>query len=61
MSQGDRCNAGDGQAPRLSRNVALIANLQESRAKFVCDDMSDANELTIHLFAAIAEHERKLI
>jgi len=39
----------------------LIANLQESRAKFVCDDMSDANELTIHLFAAIAEHERKLI
>jgi DNA invertase Pin-like site-specific DNA recombinase len=46
---------------RLSRNVAFIANLQESRAKFVCADMPDANELTIHLFAAIAQHERKLI
>jgi DNA invertase Pin-like site-specific DNA recombinase len=46
---------------RLSRNLAFIANLQESRAKFVCADMPDANELTIHLFAAMAQHERKLI
>lgn len=46
---------------RLSRNVAFIANLQESGAKFVCCDLPDANELTIHLFAAIAQHERKLI
>jgi DNA invertase Pin-like site-specific DNA recombinase len=46
---------------RLSRNVAFIANLRESGAKFVCCDLPDANDLTIHLFAAIAEHERKLI
>jgi DNA invertase Pin-like site-specific DNA recombinase len=46
---------------RLSRNVAFIANLQQSAAKFVCADMPDANELTIHLFAAIAQHERKII
>ena len=46
---------------RLSRNVAFIANLQESGTKFVCADLPDANELTIHLFAAIAQHERKLI
>jgi DNA invertase Pin-like site-specific DNA recombinase len=46
---------------RLSRNLAFIANLQDSNAKFVCADMPDANELTIHLFAAIAQHERKLI
>jgi len=46
---------------RLSRNVAFIANLQESKARFVCADLPDANELTIHLFAAIAQHERKLI
>ena len=46
---------------RLSRNVAFIANLQEAKVKFVCADMPDANELTIHLFAAIAQHERKII
>ncbi len=46
---------------RLSRNVAFIANLQESGTKFVCCDLPDATELTIHLFAAIAQHERKLI
>jgi DNA invertase Pin-like site-specific DNA recombinase len=46
---------------RLSRNVAFIANLQESRVKFVCADMPDANELTVHLLAAIAQHERKVI
>jgi DNA invertase Pin-like site-specific DNA recombinase len=43
---------------RLSRNVAFIANLQESHVKFVCADMPDANELTVHLLAAIAQHER---
>jgi DNA invertase Pin-like site-specific DNA recombinase len=46
---------------RLSRNVAFLANLKESGVKFVCADMPDANELTIHLFAAIAQHERKII
>lgn len=46
---------------RLSRNVAFIAKLQESSAKFACADMPDANQLTIHIFAALAEHERKMI
>jgi len=46
---------------RLSRNVAFIATLQEGGVRFLCADMPDANELTIHLFAAIAQHERKII
>ena len=46
---------------RLSRNMAFIARLQESGAQFVCADMPEANELTVHLLAAIAQHERKLI
>jgi DNA invertase Pin-like site-specific DNA recombinase len=41
--------------------VAFIANLQESHVKFVCADMPDANELTVHLLAAIAQHERQVI
>ena len=39
---------------RLSRNVRFLAELQESKVKFQCADMPKADELTIHLFAAIA-------
>jgi DNA invertase Pin-like site-specific DNA recombinase len=46
---------------RLSRDIEFIARLQKASTKFVCADMPDANELTIHLFAAIAQHERQMI
>jgi DNA invertase Pin-like site-specific DNA recombinase len=46
---------------RLSRSVAFIANLMESRADFVIVDMPDANRLTIHIMAAVAENEREMI
>jgi DNA invertase Pin-like site-specific DNA recombinase len=46
---------------RLSRNVRFIAELQESKVQFVCADMPEATELTIHIFAALAQHERKAI
>jgi DNA invertase Pin-like site-specific DNA recombinase len=46
---------------RLSRNLAFIATLQEAGVKFVAADMPEANELTIHVMAAMAQHERKAI
>ena len=46
---------------RLSRNVAFLAALQESGARFVATDMPEANELTIHIMAAVAQAERKAI
>ena len=46
---------------RLARNVAFISNLMESRVDFVAVDMPDANRLTIHILAAVAEHEREAI
>jgi DNA invertase Pin-like site-specific DNA recombinase len=46
---------------RLSRNVLFLAQLQESKVKFVCCDMPEATELTIHIYAAIAQWERKRI
>lgn len=46
---------------RLARNVAFIAGMMESRVKFVACDMPDANELTVHVMAAFAEHEAKRI
>jgi DNA invertase Pin-like site-specific DNA recombinase len=46
---------------RLARNVAFIANLMESGVDFVAVDMPTANRLTIHILAAVAEHERETI
>jgi DNA invertase Pin-like site-specific DNA recombinase len=46
---------------RLSRNLAFIATLMESGVEFVAADMPFANKLTIHILAAVAEHEREAI
>ena len=44
---------------RLARNVAFIATLMESTSDFVAVDLGPmANRLTLHLMAAMAEHER---
>jgi DNA invertase Pin-like site-specific DNA recombinase len=46
---------------RLARNVAFIANLMESGVEFTAVDMPSANRLTLHILAAVAEHEREMI
>ena len=46
---------------RLARNVSFIANLMDGGVEFVACDMPHANRLTLHLLAAIAEHEREMI
>lgn len=46
---------------RLSRNVAFLATLQDSGVKFIAADMPEANELTVHIMAAVAQAERKAI
>jgi len=46
---------------RLSRNLAFIANLMDGKVDFVCCDMPQATRLTIHVLAAVAEHEREMI
>jgi len=46
---------------RLSRSVAFLAALQDSGVQFVAADMPEANEVTIHIMAAIAQAERKAI
>jgi len=42
---------------RLARNVHFTSGLMESGVEFVACDNPDANPLTIHLLAAMAEHE----
>ena len=46
---------------RLSRNLAFIAALMESGVEFVAVDNPHATKLTVHILAAVAEHERDLI
>jgi DNA invertase Pin-like site-specific DNA recombinase len=46
---------------RLARNVAFVSNLMESGVEFMAVDFPQANRLTIHILAAVAEHEAKAI
>jgi DNA invertase Pin-like site-specific DNA recombinase len=46
---------------RLARNVHFITGLEESKVAFIAVDMPDANELTVHIFAVMAQHEANLI
>lgn len=46
---------------RLARNVAFISNLMESGVDFTAVDFPSANRLTIHILAAVAEHEAHII
>ena len=46
---------------RLARNVHFISGLMESGVEFTACDMPEANRLTLHILAAVAEHEREAI
>lgn len=46
---------------RASRSVAVIANLMESKVKFVALDNEAANPLTIYVLSALASHEATAI
>ncbi|MCQ0990069.1 recombinase family protein [Jiella marina] len=46
---------------RLSRNVHFLSGLKDAGVDFVAADMPDANKLTVHILAAVAEHEREMI
>ena len=46
---------------RLARNVHFISSLMDSGVEFVACDFPEANRLTVHILAAVAEHEAGLI
>jgi DNA invertase Pin-like site-specific DNA recombinase len=46
---------------RLARNVSFVSALMDSGVDFVCADFPTANRLTIHVLAAVAEHEAAMI
>ena len=46
---------------RLARNVHFISSLMESGVDFIAVDFPQANRLTVHILAAVAEHEAAMI
>ena len=46
---------------RLARNVAFVSNLMEAGVDFEAVDHPTVNRLTIHILAAVAEHEARMI
>ena len=46
---------------RLARNVLFTSALMEAGVEFEAVDFPQANRLTIHILAAVAEHEAKVI
>lgn len=46
---------------RLSRDLYFITHLQRTGVKFTIAEMPDANELTVHIYTAMAQHERQII
>ena len=49
------------QIDRLARNVAFTSALMDAGVDFVACDQPHANRLTIHILAAVAEHEAGMI
>ena len=46
---------------RLARNVGFLTTLMNDGVEFTCCDMPQANKLTIHILAAVAEAEAEAI
>jgi DNA invertase Pin-like site-specific DNA recombinase len=46
---------------RLARNVAFVSRLMEAGVDFEAADFPQANRFTVHILAAVAEYEARLI
>ena len=46
---------------RLARNVHFVSGLMESGVEFIAADMPTVNRRTIHILAAVAEEEARMI
>ena len=57
-----RCEVAVAKLDRLSRDVAFIAGLMAQRVPFIVTALGkDVDPFTLHIYAALAEKERRLI
>ena len=62
MAHKERCPVIVAKLDRLSRDVAFISGLMVQRVLFVVAELgADADPFMLHLYAALAEKERRLI
>jgi len=62
VAKAARCPVLVSKLDRLSRDVAFIAGLMAQRVPFVVAELgSDADSFMLHIYAALAEKERRLI
>lgn len=62
VAQGARCPLVVARLDRLSRNVHFIAGLMEHQVHFVVARLGrDCDEFTLHIYASLAQQERKLM
>jgi DNA invertase Pin-like site-specific DNA recombinase len=57
----NKCKLVVAKLDRLSRNLAFLSALMESKVPLVCCDNPAATELTLGILAVIAQHEAKAI
>ncbi len=56
LTQPHRATLIIAKLDRLARNVHFISSLMEAGVDFVAVDFPQANRLTVHILAAVAEH-----
>jgi DNA invertase Pin-like site-specific DNA recombinase len=62
LARSEGCPVLVAKLDRLSRDVAFIAGLMTQRVPFIVAELgADADPFMLHLFAALAEKERRLI
>jgi DNA invertase Pin-like site-specific DNA recombinase len=61
-AKASKCSVVVAKLDRLSRDVAFVAGLMAQRVPFIVAELGrDANPFMLHLYAALAEKERRLI
>ena len=61
-AKSSRCSVVVAKLDRLSRDVAFVAGLMAQRVPFIVAELGrDADPFMLHLYAALAEKERRLI
>jgi DNA invertase Pin-like site-specific DNA recombinase len=61
-ARSNKCPVLVSKLDRLSRDVAFVAGLMAQRVPFIVSELgADADPFMLHLYAALAEKERRLI
>src|SRR5712675_319115 len=61
-AKGAKCSIVVSKLDRLSRDVAFVSGLMAQRVPFIVAELGrDADPFMLHLYAALAEKERRLI